>query len=107
MRGKWRWLIYALAAWEFVRLALSAYAMPWRWTLYQCLFAFYALCVLLLAGSMALMWRRDGAAAVWRHWASIGQRVSEGRDKPIYRWSLVIWIALAAVLFITFSMTKR
>jgi len=103
MQGKWRWLLYAIAMWQFARVTLSAFSVPWSWTFDQCLFVFFVLCIAIPLVWLALIWQRGGTAAVKEQRALIQQQGAKPVDKRLYRWSLVFWIAFAAVLVVIFN----
>jgi hypothetical protein len=107
MLGKWRWLLYGIAAWMIVRTTISAFRVPWRWSLDQCLFAFIAACAIYALGYWGLVWRRGGMALVREHLAARRQRMDATAGKNVFLWSLFFWLVVAVALVILFHMTQR
>lgn len=107
MQGKWRWLLCAIMAWQFVRITVSAVSVPWSWTLDQCLFVLFVLCAAIPLVWWTFLWQREGAAAVKERWALLQQQRAKPVDKKVYLRSLVFWIAFALVLVVVFNMVQR
>jgi hypothetical protein len=107
VQGKWRWfLFYGIAAWIVIRETISAFRVPWRWSLDQCLFAFLAACAIYALGYWGLVWRRGGMALVRERLAARRQRIDAAADKNVFLWSLAFWLVVAIALVVMFHITQ-
>jgi len=107
VQGKWRWLLYLIVAWQFFRTTVSAFSVPWNWTLDQCLFLFFAACVIFASGFWALIWLRGGADAVKERWSFNQQQNARSLNKKFFLWSLLFWIAVAIALVLLFNFLQH
>jgi hypothetical protein len=108
MTGKWRLLIFPVAAlWIFARTTMRAFATPWTWNLDQGLFIWLALCVALTAGVWVTVWVRGGNEAVAVRWERTLESSAAGMaGKRFWRYT-GFWIVVAVVLVFIFTLTKH
>lgn len=107
MRGKSYWLIYVLFGWYLIRTTISAFVVPWSWTIDQILFIFLMICLTIAIGFWAAVWRRGGVAAVKVQWESNWKQLDRPRNETLYRWSLLFWILVAVGLVIYFNLNQH
>jgi hypothetical protein len=106
-RGWWRWLLYVFVAWQVATTTFWAFRVPWSWTPNQCLFVFFALCAVIVAGLWGYVWFHDGTAAVKERWAFVKQQRNSTPTKSIFLWGLVFWVLVALALVFAFNMMQR
>ena len=97
MGGKWRWLLYAFVAWEFVRIIWGALSVPWTWTMDQDALVFWALCLPVGIVTWARIWKQGGVAAIKDRWRQVDKAMSD--KKRFWRW-FWIWMAVAIALVV-------
>jgi hypothetical protein len=97
------------SGWRFIGLARQAFSQPWSGTSEQWLVAFAGCCLLLVAGTLLYVWRRNGAAALAQRFRDMPRQIELARMRSSRQsgrsrlFSLVFWIAVALSLAIWFN----
>lgn len=106
MNGKWRWLIYAIVVWQFVRATIAAFVVPWRWNADQCIFLLFAFAICFSAATWLFVWIRGGSAGLRQYQLVRNERWSKSLNPKLFRWSLLFWIVVAMVLVVFFNFVR-
>jgi hypothetical protein len=108
MQGKWwTWFVWTIALWTIGRTALSAFSVPWQWTVDQCLLVFLGVCGAVAAGTWGWIWFRGGREAVRAALERNRKRLSTPPSKKSFYRDLVIWTAIASALVLLFNVLQR
>ena len=97
------------SGWRFIGMAREAFSQPWRGTSEQWLVLFAACCLLLVAGTLFYVWRRDGGAVLAQrfrdmpHQVELAKAHSSQRSGRARFFSLLVWIGIALALAAWFN----
>ena len=104
MQKAWRWISRLVVTAIFARTVISAFSVPWRWTLDQYIVAFLVLCAVPVLGVWAIIWQRTGVEGVKKDWALMRSRQKAAAPSgKTYLLYLLFWMAVAVGLIVVFN----
>ena len=101
------WLIWGFLA-PLIGVTLYSFDRPWTWTIDQCLFVFFAVCLAIIGARFAVVRFRDGPDAFAERWGRVQQmavaieQAEADRARKARWWSRWWFWALAAIVLVVF-----